>query len=216
MDRIDFRLDRMEVLVSWCVRHEYFEGQICRCVDLLPDRKTMDLLKKRGVVFKRLGVNCWGLLGKQETEWDRADEVVLKIKVKDPFFAYYTAGEWPEYLQWQPGMLNHIELKGIAKCLKWEYVLLMKEWREDRQLELKEAEGKLEFEQKNSIEINGLKGVCMVSTAEVMLHEKYAYEIRLIEKKSFGSKMVCKRLPWPEPGFFPECREGCIRKVFVF
>lgn len=215
MDRIELSLERVEVLVSWCVRHEYFEDQSCRCVELLPDRSTVNLLKRRDVKFKRLGVNVWALVGKKDMVWDEEDKVVLRLRNGDLYFDYYTEGELPQSLVWEPGMPEEIELDCKAKCLKWEYVILFGDWREDCRLELAEAEGKLEFEKTGVVEMNGMKGFCMVSTLPVQLREKYDYQLRLSEKKPFGYKILRKRLQLPEPGRFPECGEGCIRKVVV-
>lgn len=65
MDRIDLTMERFEVLVRWEVWHDYFEGGVCRCVELIPDRQSMGLLKRRDVKFKKLETNVWGLVGKK-------------------------------------------------------------------------------------------------------------------------------------------------------
>lgn len=215
MDRIDLTMERFEVLVRWEVWHDYFEGGVCRCVELIPDRQSMGLLKRRDVKFKKLETNVWGLVGKKDTVWDPEDEVILETEITDSFFACYTDGNLPEEVRWSPGGKEKTELRCKAKCLKWEYVILMKEWRPGCQWELKETTGKMEFRNEGMIRMNGRRGFRMVATVPVMLREKYDYTIRLSERKSFGNKVICKQLPWPVPGRFPECGEGCVRQIVV-
>ena len=215
MDRIDWISEQMIILVSWKIEHEYFKDKECRCVELFPDPPTQALLKRRMLIFKRLGVNHWVLIGKKSTIWDFDDVIVLKVKINDLFFGYYTENSLPDHLFWQPGMPQQFCLNCKVKILKWEYVILMKEWREGRQFKLTETEGKLEFKSKRSIRLNGLEGICMESEEVVKLQEEYDYQIHLSEKKSFGYKMIYRQLPWPVPGYFPECAPGCIRGVLV-
>lgn len=213
MDRIDFVVDRHVVLVRWNIWHDYFRSRVCRCVELLPDEATQVLLRRREVGFKRLGRNEWVLLGREGMEWDEEDEVVLRVKVGDPFFGYYSEDVLPEVMVWRPGMGEQVVWEGRAKRLRWEYLFLLREGREDCPLVVKETEKRLTFGMAGKAELGGRKGVRMVSAEAVELREGYDYSLRLYERQAFGEKVVCKRLSWPVPGRFPEATEGCIREV---
>lgn len=207
--------ERFEVLVEWRIRHEYYQEGRCRCVELVPDGATKVLLRRRDVKWKRLKKDAWGLIGTEKTGWDEEDEVVLEVKVRDPLWDFYTEGRLPERLVWNPGMKRVIELECRSKRLRWEYVLLMREWREERVLELKEEEGRLAFEKEGTVEMNGMKGVRLVSAEAVVLRERYGYRLRLSERKELGNKLIAKEVALPVPGRFPECGENCVRAVVV-
>lgn len=215
MDRIDWIAERFEVLARWKVRHEYYREGICRCVELRPDRGIKCLLKRRGVRLKRLKVNEWALVGTREVSWDEGDEVVMEVKVNDPFWKYYTEGGLPDCLVWRPGEAGERELVCRAKRMRWEYVLLRKGEHEAGEFELKEAEGRLNFEIEGEVLMNGLKGIRMVSTQAVELRECYDYRLRLSERRMLGSKLIIKEMAFPVPGRFPECGENCVRAVVV-
>lgn len=215
MDKIEFVTERFEVLVEWKIRHEYYREGICRCVELVADEATKVLLKRRDVKLKRLEKNVWGLIGTGKVSWDEEDEVVLEVKVKDPFWDFYTEERLPERLSWSPGGERVIEMECRSKQLRWEYVLLMREWREERMLELKEGEGRLTFEKEGTVVMNGMKGVRLVSAETVILRERYDYRLRLSERRPLGNKLIAREVVFPEPGRFPECGEKCLRAVIV-
>lgn len=215
MDRIEWVLERFGVLVQWRIRHEYYRDGVCRGVELKPDEPTKGLLKRRDVRLKRLGVNVWGLVGPEDVSWDEEDEVGMEVKVKDAYWRYYTEGELPGRLVWRPGEAVEKEVVCRAKRLRWEYVVLMREWRDDCVLELKETEERLVFGKEGETGMNGMRGVRFVSAEAVRLEEKYDYRLRLSERKPLGNKILAKELPFPLPGRFPECGEGYIRSVVV-
>lgn len=209
--------ESFEILAEWKVIHEYYRKGICRCIEMVPDRKTKVLLGRRGVKFKKNAVNEWVILGKKDVVWDEEDKVVLDVRIKDPYFGYYTETGLPAVIGWNPGEKREDSFvyTCLVKRLKWEYIFLMRKWRGDCRLELREAEGKLNFRQEETVTVAGYKGIRIVSVKPVELRETYDYRLRLYEQKPLGSKVLLQYLPFPLPGKFPECGEGCIREIVL-
>lgn len=213
-------MDGYRVFFSWRLFHEYYTGNVCRGIELIPDARTKELFRKRGAGFKKMAVNEWVLFGGDGVEWDGEDEVVLKIKVVEQDLWYVTVGlEELDELRVRPGEGEpggNVEMEMKVKTLRWEYLLLARKWVEGQQLELAEASGRLQFSKPELVEVNGNKCWRTVTAEPVLFHETYDYQLRLTEQRPLGKRMLCKRVVFPEPGRYTDAPAGCVRQVVYY
>lgn len=84
------------------IEHEYYINKVCRSIDVRPTPSTLDLLRRRGLVFRQTEENEWCLLG----DCDKAslfieeNEFLFDMYLLDPLFVYYT--------QWEDLKLNFL------------------------------------------------------------------------------------------------------------
>lgn len=117
----------------------------------------------------------------------------------------------------QPG--QEVDLNYEVKRMRWEYLLIAREEREEqeqRRLELVEIAGRLNFEEMETIEFMGKTVFRTVSREFVDLCETYDYQLRLVDRKILGKKILSKNIESPQPGRFLTDSGDCIRQVVYY
>lgn len=213
-------MSEINVLIKWKVVHGYYSGGACRGIELSPTLQTCKLLKRRGVLFRQLSGNEWGILGTQETEWDEGDAIVLERNIIDDVFLYVTENSSDfqqitvEMSSVEPGEERTLNFE--VKKLKWEYIFIPREGLAERQIELLESSGRLHFSaMEEAIEV-GKQAWRTVTEEKVALQEKYDYQLRLMEHKVLGNRVLNKNVIYPRPGQFIYAAEECIRQVVYY
>lgn len=211
-------MEELQVLISWKIWHDYFREGRCTAVELQPDYRTRELLQRRKLLWKKVAVNEWVLLGTADLVTDPEDELTLNVTITDAKFFYYTEGEGEEKikmpLSWKGQRQNVIRYK--AKRLYWEYLLLNRQAFRECNLELKDTSEQLLFGVSEIVDYAGRKGIRMVSAEKVALKEFYDYRLRLSEVTALGRRVLRKSVPLPQPGHFPDAAEECVRQVVYF
>ena len=213
-------MNEIKVLIKWRIVHGYYSGGICRGIELSPTCQTMELLRRRGVMFRKFAENEWGILGTDETVWNEEDEIVLERKITDGLFLYVT--ENPEDFQQiaiGAGMMGPEQeniLNFEVKALKWEYIFIPREGQVERQIELLETSGLLHFSVMEKVVELGKAAWRTVTEEKVAFRENYDYQFRLIERKVLGNRVLNKNLVFPRPGQFIYAGEGCIRQMVYY
>lgn len=213
-------MNEIDVLIKWRIVHGYYTGGLCRGIEIVPDFRTQNLLKRRGAMFRKLAANEWGLLGTKGVEWDEEDELVLERNITDAAFLYVT--ENPEDFKKvvlplsavKPGEERVLEFR--AKELKWEYIFIPRERSAEGQIELVDMSGSLHFSEMEKVDEAGKQAWRTVTLERVKLQEKYEYQLRLIERKVLGNRILNKNVISPRPGRFIYAAEGCIRQMVFF
>lgn len=213
-------MSEIDVLIKWKAVHGYYSGGLCRGIGLSPGLQTLKLLKRRGAMFRKLAENEWGILGTQSVEWDEEDEIVLERSITDGVFLYVT--ENPDDFQkvvvaapaMKPGEERVLDFK--VKELRWEYIVIPREGQTERKIELLEASGLLHFSVMERVTESGKQGWRTVTDEKVKLQDKYDYQLRLVEHKALGSRVLNKNVVFPRPGQFIYAAEGCIRQVVYY
>lgn len=216
-------MDEYGVLVKWRVSHGYFRDKRCRGIELMPTPGTLQWMRRRAVVFKKIEVNEWVLLGNTKTQWDEEEEITVAVEIKEKQLWYYT--EKPDAVQeirvvlkeMQPG--QEVDLNYEVKRMRWEYLLIAREEREEqeqRRLELVETAGRLNFEDVETIGFMGKTVFRIVSRELVDLCETYDYQLRLVDRKVLGKRTLSKNIEFPEPGRFLTDSGDCIRQVIYY
>lgn len=213
-------MDEYSILIKWRVFHDYFLSRKCRGIELLPTCETLRLMRRRAVVWKRTDINEWVLLGNRGTQWDEEDEMVMAVEIRDKQLWYYT--ENPEYLKETRTALKEtrvgqeVDLNYGVKRMRWEYLLVAREKCGQRRLELAEASGRLNFEEMHAIEFMGKTVFRTTSREQVDFCEAYDYQLRLIEWKTLGKRILNKNIGFPEPGRFITSCDDCVRQVVYY
>ena len=153
-------------------------------------------------------------------EWDEEDEIVLERSITDGVFLYVT--ENPDDFQkvvvaapaMKPGEERVLDFK--VKELRWEYIFIPREGQTERKIELLEASGLLHFSVMERVTESGKQGWRTVTDEKVKLQDKYDYQLRLVEHKALGSRVLNKNVVFPRPGQFIYAAEGCIRQVVYY
>lgn len=208
------------ILIKWKVVHGYYSEGLCRGIELAPDLQSLKLLKRRGVMFRRLAWNEWCLLGTQDTEWDEEDEIVLERNITDQVFLYVT--ENPDDFQKVRVPVSVIQsgeekvLNFGVKELRWEYIFIPREGQVERQVELLESSGLLHFSAMERVTEQGKQAWRTVSEEKVKLQERYNYQLRLIERKVLGNRVLHKNVMFPIPGQFIYAGKECVRQVVYY
>lgn len=213
-------MSEIGILMKWKVIHGYYSGGLCRGIELAPDLQTLKLLKRRGVMFRKLAGNEWGILGTQETEWDEEDEIMLERNITDQVFLYVT--ENPDDFQKVKVPVSVIRsgeekvLNFGVKELRWEYIFISREGQAERQIELLESSGLLHFSAMEGVTELGKQAWRTVSEEKVKLQERYHYQLRLIEHKVLGNRVLNKNVIFPIPGQFIYAGKECVRQVVYY
>ena len=63
---------------------------------------------------------------------------------------------------------------------------------------------------------SGKQGWRTVTDEKVTLQDKYDYQLRLVEHKALGSRVLNKNVVFPRPGQFIYAAEECIRQVVYY
>lgn len=82
----------------YCLRleHDYYVDKRCRSIHVQVNSSSVDLLRRRGLIFKQTGVNEWCVLSTCLGQpYVGEDVLLLDLYLSDPAFAYYT--EWKDY-----------------------------------------------------------------------------------------------------------------------
>lgn len=213
-------MNEIVVFIKWKIIHGYYTGGLCRGLEIVPDFRTQNLLKRRGAMFRKLAANEWGVIGTKEVEWDEEDEFVFERNITDAAFLYVT--ENPEDFKKvvlplsavKPGEERVLEFR--AKELKWEYIFIPRGRSAEGRIELVEMSGLLHFSEMEKVTEAGEQAWRTVTLERVKLQEKYEYQLRLIERKVLGSRILNKNVVFPRPGQFIYAAEGCIRQMVFF
>lgn len=213
-------MNEIVVFIKWKIVHGYYTGGLCRGIEIVPDFRTQNLLKRRGAMFRKLAANEWGVIGTKEVEWDEEDEFVFERNITDAAFLYVTAN--PEDFKKvvlplsavKPGEERVLEFR--AKELKWEYIFIPRGRSAEGRIELVEMSGLLHFSEMEEVTEAGEQAWRTVTLERVKLQEKYEYQLRLIERKVLGSRILNKNVVFPRPGQFIYAAEGCIRQMVFF
>lgn len=213
-------MNEIVVFIKWKIVHGYYTGGLCRGIEIVPDFRTQNLLKRRGAMFRKLAANEWGVIGTKEVEWDEEDEFVFERNITDAAFLYVT--ENPEDFKKvvlplsavKPGEERVLEFR--AKELKWEYIFIPRGRSAEGRIEFVEMSGLLHFSEMEKVTEAGEQAWRTVTLERVKLQEKYEYQLRLIERKVLGSRILNKNVVFPRPGQFIYAAEGCIRQMVFF
>lgn len=208
-----------QILIKWKILHNYYQNGVCRGMVLQPDQMTSVLLHRRACFIKQLAVNEWVLLGEMGTEWEQEDELVLEVKVTDNKLYYVTEGEirykWPVLpgeVEFGLELIQYYE----AKSLMWEYICVPRVLREGGQLIIKDKTGGLDFSVAEEAMLMGQKAARITTLQPVKLCEVYNYQLVLMEKRNFGEKVLCRQVPYPEPGRFGGEIGKVVRQIMYY
>ncbi len=86
-----------ERLYSLRILHDYFDGAVCRAVQCRPTASGAELMRRRGLIFKRTADNEWTVLYDPSGSGPDigADRLSFELQLAEPDFVLYT--HWPTF-----------------------------------------------------------------------------------------------------------------------
>lgn len=196
------------------LRHDYYqEGSYCKGVELSPTVETLDLLRRRGVLFRKENEGVWVLIAPGNNPFNDETELRFTLKIQDPVFYYFTKEE-EEHKRLFGGEPISISISGkksgdqkfpennvffYAKELYWEYIFIP---RQERELTLlfQDMSKHIDFDQTVENSFMDRKAFRFISRQKVKLQEYYTHNLTLFEATSYGNRLLLKNIVAPYPG----------------
>lgn len=90
-------MDNFRALYRLKIEHDYFGQNMCRSMRISIDRAGLDLMKRRGILFKQTATNEWSIIGKQSNAGTNitSEVLTLQMNISDPAFVLYT--DWDDF-----------------------------------------------------------------------------------------------------------------------
>ncbi len=95
-------MNSYDILFSFRLLHDYYEGSLCREVSLLPSSDTARLLKRRGLILRQMGSHEWAVVNGDSKEGviplSEDDSLEFLLLRESPLFQLFT-----DYSGFSPG-----------------------------------------------------------------------------------------------------------------
>ena len=101
-------MEKYTLLYSFRIEHDYFAGGRCTALSCALTPQAQQLLRRRGMIFRQLDVNEWGLYFLNEPD-TAADQLELTLGLTDRSFPYYTV--WTDFVP-SAAYALHLPLEG--------------------------------------------------------------------------------------------------------
>ena len=182
--RMNERVSAFKTWIKIELSHAYFQTKKCG-FDIVPDEKTLDLLKKAGILIKKRDACTWLLIKHNDEEDERLklfleaiDFPALSFHIKNQSAESYYYTE-PETIYADSYEHKYIGKNGIffeltvpvdkkiinkglnvnlqlkSKYKYWEFIMIPKFSPENVRIKLQESKGKIDFDPKGKINFPG-------------------------------------------------------------
>lgn len=196
------------------LKHDYYqEGNYCKGSELNPTAETLDLLRRRGILFRKENEGVWVLIAPVNNSFNDETELRFTLKIQDPVFYYFTKDE-----EVNKGLFGgeaisisisgrmsgdqQIQEKNVffhAKEFYWEYIFIPRQGRE-LSLLFQDMSKHIDFDQTVENSFMDRKAFRFLSRQKVKLQEYYTYNLTLFEVTSYGNRLLLKNIVAPYPG----------------
>ncbi|NDV82965.1 hypothetical protein [Bacteroides sp. 51] len=83
-------MEKFSVIWRIKIAHSYYHGGACRYFELKPTPQTAVLLRKRGVLFRKMDVDGWAIIAVEDIRLDEKDVFDFELYCGDQKFHYVT------------------------------------------------------------------------------------------------------------------------------
>lgn len=234
-------MERLNYIWNLKLGHQYSRDGSCREVTVAPTGETSLWMRHRGCFWRRTAMNEWGLLTMKGVLPNQEDRLELIVSVTDSRF-YYQTDEWvtsipKEYLLEgsvgaHPGELCRLNLAPTdgnwtnapytteitfrTPQKYWEYLLIPRDGKQTRHLELDEAGRQITFTAPEAFSFLGRDVLRCRSFEKIPSSEWYDYSIRLSEVLPVGRRLLMRQVPVPQPGMFSDVPTDTLRQLLYF
>ena len=90
-------MGKYHVIYCLQLKHSYYKDELCRCIDISVNSASVELMRRRGLIFKKTNVNEWCLIGDENIGIENleSDILLFDMHLQDTNFLNFTL--WPEF-----------------------------------------------------------------------------------------------------------------------
>ncbi|MDR0982061.1 MAG: hypothetical protein LBM07_02300 [Culturomica sp.] len=209
------------------IEHDYFHDSVCRAINVELSTEPIELLRRRGLIWKRIADNRWALIKDMYFKgfYDETDKLIFKFHTTDLDFMYYTdlnatgINDLKTTLSVAVSEKEKI-LRFSSKKVIWEYLFIQRRNESyEREFVFEEVNKKLSFSKPEIQNLTFTDSPAWLSrsTTAVKMKDFYDYKLELGEVLRAGrlmKKKILGNIPSPTvKGAYLSEEKGVITQI---